>query len=395
MTTAALCGLAASPVQGQQRLLDARRLSSGVVYESWSFGNVIPGAGSSQVADAKQFTIPFTTVIPLREGWALDSYIAYANGTVTVDRGLGAGREELSVAGVNDVKLRLVGRLHGDNLLLTLGGNVPSGATGLKTRELEAMSVLAAPALRFRTPLLGSGPGGTVGLVYAGEAGPWAVAVGGAFDVRGNFAPGEALSAGVPKPTLRAGNALHVSLGADRVAGPARENVSLILDYYTSGELNDPDADQTRLGFQLGPALTAAYQIQFTTRDVESVIYVLERYRTGFKIGGAEVRDSWRSETELGLLNAMPLGRTASLRLSLDGRFHSANRAAFDDQTLASFAATGIVAGGATLGVQYLLRDGAFALEPFARGQAGKLDLGGPTRSATGLSAGITLSTRF
>jgi len=33
--------------------------------------------------------------------------------------------------------------------------------------------------------------------------------------------------------------------------------------------------------------------------------------------------------------------------------------------------------------------------EPFVRGQIGQLDFGGPTRRATGASAGLTLTARF
>ena len=66
----AVASLGASVAGAQQQLVDRKTASSGIVFESWNFGNVKPGSGSAMVSSATQFTIPFTSVIPLREGWA-------------------------------------------------------------------------------------------------------------------------------------------------------------------------------------------------------------------------------------------------------------------------------------------------------------------------------------
>jgi hypothetical protein len=386
---------AATTVSAQQRLVDVRALSSGIVFEQWNFGSPVATGGAQSVVSASQFTIPFTAVIPLVPNWALDTYVAYAHGAVTVDRGAGVGREQLSLSGLNDAKLRLVGKLHGDNLLLTLGASLPSGTTALDPSALEALSVLAAPALRFRTPTLGSGPSGTGGLVLAGQAGSWALAAGGAFEKRGDYAPSEALTAGLGRPALKAGDAIHLSLGADRVLETARQSVSIIADFYTSGELRDPAVSVSTVDFRLGPTVTGTYQVQATINNVESMFYVVQRFRGNYSIGGTTVGGSWRGESEIGLVNAVPLNPQLSFRVGLDSRFHTAAFTGSDDQTIGSFATSGILAGGATLGLRYGVSGGTFSLEPFVRGQIAQLDLGGPTRRATGASAGLTLITRF
>jgi hypothetical protein len=390
----AVASLGAS-VAAQQQLVDRKTASSGIIFESWNFGNVKPGSGSSMVSSATQFTIPLTSVIPLREGWALDTYVAYASGSVEVDRGGTTGKQTLALSGVNDVKLRLVGKLSGDNVLLTLGGTVPSGATGLDQQQLEALSVLAAPSLRFRTPGLGAGAGATTGLIVAGQSGGWALAAAGAFELRGNYAPAASFTAGLPKPALKAGNALHLSLGADRAMESTRETIGLNVDYFTSGTLNDPEASVSQTNFQLGPSVTGTYQVDITTGDVESVLYLLQRFRSQYKLEGAEVPGSWRSETELGTMTLVPLSPEWTFRLGVDGRLHSANRAALDDRTLGSFALAGMLAGGLTLGVHYGTPAGGLGFEPFVRGQMGRLDLGGPTRPASEFSAGVTLISKF
>ena len=386
--------LASNAAQAQQRLLDVRALSSGVVAEQWNFSNPTPAGGAASVVSASQFTVPVTAVLPLVSSWTLDAYVAYAHGAVTVDRGGTVGRQQLSLSGVNDAKLRLVGKLYGDNVLVTLGASLPSGTTALAPSALEALSVLSAPALRFRTPTLGSGPSGTGGLVLAGQSGAWSFAAGGAYEKRSNYAPSEALTAGLGRPALNSGDAVHLSVGADRVVETSRQSLSLIADIYTTGQLDDPAAAVSLVNFRLGPTVTGTYQVQATINNVESMLYVVERFRSNYSVGGTTVDESWRMESEIGLVNSVLLSPQAALRVGVDSRFHTAP---FSNttQTVASFATSGILAGGATVGLQYSMSGGSFMVEPFVRGQIGQLDLGGPTRRATGASAGLTLTARF
>ena len=103
------------------------------------------------------------------------------------------------------------------------------------------------------------------------------------------------------------------------------------------------------MNFRLGPAITATYQVQATIDNVESMFYLLERFRGNYSVSGATVPGSWRVESELGLVNAVPLTPQLSLRIGVDSRFHTAAFTGTTDQTIASFATSGILAGGATL----------------------------------------------
>ena len=394
MGTAAFL-LVAHDVAAQQRLLDVRSFSSGIVAESWSFSSATPTGGAASVASASQFTVPVTLLVPVTSNWALDAYVAYAHGSVTVDRGGSIGREGLSLSGVNDAKVRLVGKLHGDNLMLTLGASLPSGTTALGPTELEALSVLASPALRFRTPSLGNGPSGTGGIVVAGQKGSWALAMAGSFEKRGDYAPAEALTSGLGRPALRAGDAIHISFGADRLLQAARQSFSVIGDFYMNGSLRDPSTTANEVGFRLGPSVTATYQTQAAFEKVESMLYLLGRYRGNYSVGGVTVDHSGRAETEIGLVNAIPVNSQLSVRAGIDSRFHTASSGSAADETIGGFATAGIIAGGATLGLQYSSSGGAFVWEPFVRGQIGQLDFGGPVRHALGASAGLTLTARF
>jgi hypothetical protein len=70
------------------------------------------------------------------------------------------------------------------------------------------------------------------------------------------------------------------------------------------------------------------------------------------------------------------MSSTTSWRAGLDGA--SIQRAEPRRTTrLRSFAASGILAGGLTLGLRSSLLGGGLGVEPFVRAQAGTLDLGG------------------
>ena len=384
----ALLAAVAAPAHAQDRLTGAAVASGGVVYEQWR--------SSLSLGTASELSVPLAVVVPLGDRWTVDGYGAYVRGTLTAPRELGSGRTTLN--GLTDVKLRAVGQLRGDALVLTLGVNVPTGATKLTADEQGVLAVLAAPALRFRAPAVGTGAGATVGLVTGHQARGWALAAGASFEARGKYAPAEALVAGVDAPELTPGNAVHLSLAADRVAGQSRTTFSVIGDVFTAGRVGDAAGS---LAYRPGPAVTAAWQTQLGTRRAATTIYAVERYRSGYTVGGASAANSARNELEGGVQLAATRSPALTLRATVDGRLHSAaaGGAASIASGLGADAATittaGIRAAGLTLGASYRLGRSAASLEPFVRAQAGRLDFRSATANATGVGAGLSLSARF
>src|SRR5262249_56584844 len=131
--------------------------------------------------------------------------------------------------------------------------------------------------------------------------------------------------------------------GGDRVMESTRETVGLSADVYSGGSLSDPDA-AIQQNFQLGPSITGSYQLLTTKGNTETTFYMVERARMNYSVAGKTVADSWRNETETGVTSAVRLNPTTALRIGMDGRFHTASRAMANDNTLASFAAGGILA---------------------------------------------------
>ena len=397
---AAVALLAGGPgvraARAQERLLGGRTGETGVVYERWSFAGGLPrgGAGgdSIRVQSASQLSAPLTVIVPIGSSWTLDAYAAYATGQVRLDRPDTAegGATTYRLSGLTDVKLRLVGALRGDNLLLTLGLNAPTGTVGLDREQLKAMQVLGAPALRFRTPSLGGGVGGTVGLVAARELAGWAWALGTSYEVRGGYRPIEALVAGASKPSLDPGDAVHVSLGTDGLVGPHRMSLTVSGDLYGKDRLTfDVGGGDTRSSYTLGPAYGAEWQLQVAPgRFQELVFYAVDRYRTKFRDNdGARVDGSSGNELDAGVSGVIAAAGRTGVLLGVDGRFHTGLAV---DNTIATAA---MRAFGATAGLS--MDAGALAVRPFVRAQMGTIRNGDASSSARGLSGGLTIETRF
>ena len=393
----AVLGLAAAArpaLAQQQQLLEGRAETLGPLYERWSFGDGLPthasDLNSPRVKSASQVTLPLTVAVPLGERWAFDLYGAYASGVVKLDRAdTTVGSDEYKLNGLTDLKLRVVGDLVQDRLLLTLGVNAPTGTTKLDREQFRAVQVLGAPALRFASPTLGSGLGATAGLVAARQAGRWALALGTSYEVRGKYAPLEALVVGADDPELDPGDAVHLSFGADGLIGPHRSTLSLASDFYTRDKLSlDIGAGNQHSDFTLGPTYSATWQLQVATTRLRALAITLaDRYRSKYKdAGGDRVSGSSGNEFAGGIAAVVPAG-AAGVSLGLDGRHFSGLSM---DDTPATAAARVF---GASAGLVFPGR--LAALRPWVRAQVGTLESADRRTSGNGLAAGLTLQATF
>lgn len=377
----------------QERLLGVRTMTAGPVYESWRFLDGVPQrvAGDSVlVSTVSQWSIPLAVVIPLGGRVTADVAGAYSSGTVDLDGADRLNRMRYRLTGPTDVKLRLVTRVVGDKVLLTLGANAPTGKTSLDGQELAALRVLAAPAMRLQTPALGSGGGGTAGLVLARQIASWAWAFGVSYEMRGKYSPIASFTTGAPSLDFDPGDVLHFSLGMDGLVGQHGMTLALSADTYakdeftTSGSLG-PDESTV---VQLGPTASAEWQFRFAARGWRELkLYAADRYRTKYKQGGETIAGTDGNQLDGGVRGVLALSRRSSLIMGIEGRHHTGLKV---DQSLATAA---FVGGGATLGIVF--DAGGLSIQPFARGQMGTVDTGGEKAAARGFAGGLTVGTRF
>jgi hypothetical protein len=364
-------------------------------YWSFSSGSAVQpdqlGGDSVRVAHVWQFSIPIDVAIPIGDRFTIDASGAYQTGTVQLagqDTALHTSHYTLS--GITDIKLRMVARVIGDNVLLTLGVNAPTGTTNLNAEQYKALRILAAPALELPNATLGTGPGGVVGIVLAKHIAGWSWAIGGSYEIRGSYVPIEAYAAFAAAPNYQPGNTAHFELGADGYIGSSNMTFGLTGNVYAHDALTTTDSGGAKYtaNVHLGPSFQGTWQWTFATpgfRDLS--LYAVDRYRTKYDEGGPAIAGTSGNYLDAGLRAALPIGESTSWTVGLG----------FVDQTGLSidnsFATAGITAGTVTLG---LAQDfGAYRLEPFVRGGYGKLDMGNHNPTAATLGGGVVFRLRI
>jgi len=384
----------ASPANAQGRLTGATAASAGIIVEAVSFGRgmdqATAGNVESSIKSVSQWLIPVSAAVPLSETWAIDVGITVSHGQVKFESPpANITGNTVSLGGMSDVRVRLNGRLL-DNLLLTIGGNAPTGSKELTNEETAALGVLAAPALGIYLPPVSLGPSGTAGLVYSRQIGDWGWAAGASYEMRGQFSPIAALAAGLPSPEFDPGSALHLSLGTEGVVGRNALGITLTTDMYTDERLMPGGAATagSAATVQLGPTIGAEVQYKIAAESFRDLtVYVSELHRGSFDRDGSPVAGSSANYLYGGVRAVRPLSPQLDLTGNVDAWWHSGLSV---DNSLVTSAAT---SGAATVGLSR--RFGIYALEPFVRGRVGSLNSGVGTGQFTGITGGLTLAARF
>ncbi|HUF27365.1 MAG TPA: hypothetical protein VMM18_10345 [Gemmatimonadaceae bacterium] len=380
----------ALPAGAQQRLTGLRTVSASPTFETWSFGArlfqpAFEGGDSLELRGASQWSVPVTVAIPLGDRWRFDVAAAYASGRVSLRAG---SARSLSLSGMSDTKLRLTRQFGGDNVLLTLGVNAPTGKTSLDDEELAALRVLGAPALAHQLPTLGSGFGGTAGIVFARPIGAWGWAAGVSYEMRGSYTP-LADAGGIPAPDFSPSDVIHLSLGTSGLIGQNEMMLAFSADLFDEDRLRldgDPGGGaRTRLG----PVLTAEWELRLAARGFrELTLSIVDRYRMPYERGGERVAESSGNYLDAGVRGSIPMSPATSLVVGVGARHHTGLGS---DDALAS---ASLAAGVLRLA---LARDlaGGYLLQPFATAQFGTIESGQYSASARGIAAGVTIGRRF
>ena len=384
----------------QGRLVGYRSSTAGIVYENWNFSNGILQPTSSGdrevlVDHAFQFSVPVSVRVPLGENWTIDLSSAYSSGRVVLT---GSDPElninEYRLNGITDTRVRATGRLT-PGVSVTLGLNVPTGKTSLDAEQASAFRVLAAPPLSFQIARLGNGFSGTAGLVLSRPLGEgWAGALGMSYELRGTYDPG-VLIAALASTEYSPGDALRISLGLDGLVGQSGMTLGLSADLYPGDDrVTAPSLGNGFITTQLGPVLTLDWQLRLARGGFrELTLYAVDRYRTKYSTGSSDLPDETVEESsgnylDVGIRSVVSAGAATGVLASVNFRDQTGLGA---DNTIAT---AGIVSGALTLGV---VRDigGGYSLQPFVRGQVGRISSAGESTTATGFGGGVSLGLRF
>lgn len=396
-------------LDAQERLVGSRSIGAAASFERVSFGGDglvqtgFAGLESARVLSAQQFTLPITASSPLGNGWRLDVTTLFASGDVRFTDSVSGDTRSASLTGMSDVRARATGRLLRDAVLLTVGVNAPTGRTALSGSQFSALRTLSAPALGMGSSPVGAGLSGTLGIVVAQQLGDWALAYGTSYELRGQYQPVAALTAGSESADFLPGGVFRASLGADRLIGAHRLSLAAAVDVFADDRLRgvpvseagetsgDEPNGESRV--RLGPVLSGDAQLLIATSRLRELrTYAAYRWRAPFARDGRTVERSSGQYVEAGARAVLPWGRMRELILATDARWHSGLGV---DQGLPT---AGVTSASASAAVQFTR--GLLSVQPFARAQVGQLRqraalLPAEGQTFMGVGAGLVIVSRF
>ena len=234
------------------------------------------GVGADQ-RTVTQTTMPVVVLLPFTPRFGMDVTTAFATSGVSV-----AGVTTSSISGLTDTQLR--GNLTvGDNLLVTLGLNLPTGQYLIPEAQQEAAGQIGNDFLNYAVSSMGNGLAVTGGLAYARPLGEWNLGLGGSVRRSTNFAAFEVDSV---EYRFTPADELRLRLGIDRPLGDGQ--IDLGVSYSTFGR---DVADTTSVS--TGDRITASASMYFPVQGVDVFVSAWNLFRLeGEQLGGIAPREN-------------------------------------------------------------------------------------------------------
>jgi hypothetical protein len=177
-----------------------------------------------------QVAVPIAVAIPLFNRLSLDLATAWAS--VTYDSASFSGK----IDGLTDTQLRASYTLGTDNVVFTLGLNLPTGQETVDyASQGAAAGIIGNDFLAFPISNMGTGFAGTGGVAFARTAGSWNVGAGASFRRTVEFEPFTGLGGGEVR--FQPGDEYRIRAGVDRAVGAG--SFALGVTFFTFGEDDD------------------------------------------------------------------------------------------------------------------------------------------------------------
>lgn len=363
------------------------------VAQAWNFGCCSSDTVQSSLQKASQLTLPLAGAFSIGRRVLVDAYVAYVMGSSTTRDSGSIPSHTTSVNGFTDMTVRGSLRLHGDDMMITLGLNLPTGLTNLDSSQFATQEVLGSPVLQASSPVLGSGFSGTLGFVGAKRIGNWSWGAGASYQYRTEYSPMQAAALGlgtsVTNVKLAPGSAFRASIGADGLVGDGAMAFSAAVTVYTQDQLTRTLPGDTLLETQvtLGPMVQGEWRWRTSTDAFRQLsVYAYDRYVSRYKTAGKEVPGTNGNFLYGGIGGMSPFSPNWGLVTQIHGRWLTGLTI---DNSLAT-AAT--VTGGAGIGVYWVA--GALTFTPLIGAEYGTIDSGLQTFHVSQLQFSFTVAQR-
>jgi len=392
----ACAGLAAGAAAARAQLpfdgKDGWRIAP--IAQAWSFGCCSGDSTPSSLKSASEVTLPISGAFAIGHSVLIDAYGAYVVGTATSRDSGSVPSHTVRIDGLTDITVRGSAKLHGDDVRLTLGVNLPTGLTQLDSSQFASMLVLSSPVLNAMSPVLGSGFSFTGGVVGAKHIGKWAWGAGASYQYRGQYSPFQAAALGlgtaVSNVQLAPGSAIRLSVGADGLVGQGAMAFSVAATFYTQDALTQTLPGDTIVSTKvtLGPMFQGEWRWRMSMPAFRELnVYAYDRYVMRYQnAAGATVPGTNGNFFYAGVSGVTSLNPAMSIVSQVHARWLTGLSI---DNTLAT-AAT--VTGGAGIGVAFVT--GPVVITPVVGGEYGTINSGLQTFPVTELQFTLTLASR-
>lgn len=260
-----LTALCSSPLAAQW--YESASVLAAPTFTSLTFGS---GAASRTVS---QLSLPLVVLLPIGEKFSLDVSTALASSVVTANDSVTS-----EINGITDTQIRANYRLGADNVLLTVGINIPTGQYSVPEGQQEAAGQIGNDFLFFPISSMGNGLAMTGGVAYARPLGTWNLGAGGSARRSSEFA---AFSVASEDLRFTPADEYRLSLTADRPVGDGA--LSFGLTYSVFGE---DVADTTT--YSTGDRIIATMGWSFPVKGANVFLSGWNLYRLDGQILGAD-----------------------------------------------------------------------------------------------------------
>ncbi|MDH3889897.1 MAG: hypothetical protein OEV49_02335 [candidate division Zixibacteria bacterium] len=238
LTLLAITGLfKAESVQGQIVYGRPASGTAGFVYTSFSLEQ------NSAKTDITQSGFPLRGFIPLQDNMEATVYVVASSNSMDI-----AGSDH-SLSGLGDLRLQVSRSFSEDQLLLSVGANLPTGKTKLnRADETPVLQMLARDFLNFSQRRFGEGFGFSILLGGARMISGLRCGAGLTYRFIGEYDPYEGVEGYNP------GDLINFNAGADWENGPTTVSGNIVVSFYGKDKWNDNEVfkESSQLSFGAG-----------------------------------------------------------------------------------------------------------------------------------------------
>lgn len=179
-----------------------------------------------------ELAVPLFVQVPVTERLSFDVGTSFTRARVEQTGGASATS---TISGLTDTQIRGNLSLGTDFVILTAGVNLPTGRSTIAADQQRAAGLIGSDFLAFPISSMGTGFGGTGGVVVARPVGDWSVGVGLSLRHSARYDPFDA--AGGAAIHYQPGNEYRARIGVDHPVGTGRVTFGFTYSTFGNDEL--------------------------------------------------------------------------------------------------------------------------------------------------------------